>query len=130
MAEKKTPIETLERLMAEATPRPWHVMDKPAPSRDDHGWRAMAMLGQTVMIAAPYHIAFERWDSAANAEFLCFVANHSAALLRLWKAAEAFKAAFEDCNDSTSDVDILVRCEIVGQCKAELFAAIRELEES
>lgn len=64
-------IKKAEKLTTEPkyTPGPWTAMLKPAPSRVDHGWRAMASCGLWIA-AAPYSVAFKQWDNEANCKLI------------------------------------------------------------
>lgn len=46
------------------------VMEGPAPSLVDHGWRAVAYIGRKLMLATTRDAFFENSDSAANARRL------------------------------------------------------------
>ena len=52
------------------TPGLYTALPTPPPSREDHGWRAVAMCGKNWMVAAPKEATFESWNHASNATFL------------------------------------------------------------
>lgn len=86
---------------AKHTPGPWTAMEMPPKSWSDHGWRAMAVCGQTWMVGAPVSVArkvesgivVSGWDNETNCRLMAAAPDLLAALVALCDDVESCEKA-------------------------------------